>query len=178
MTGYANRTAGATAPAVFDSAAWRERHERPIYRVRLWPNRSLSRRGKRGALTLAGVGLCIPLAALVSTPAFWGLLPFAALPVSLLWLSFRRNDRDGRLVEELTLWPDEVRVERREPRGAVHRWRAAPYWVRLGLYPDGKVENYLTLKGNGREIELGAFLSPEERLHLHGEIGSALAKAR
>ena len=177
MTGHETRTAGAQAPVV-SVFAWRERHDRPLYRVRLWPNRALGPRGRRGALTLAGAGFCIPLGAALGTPVFWGLLPFAALPVSLLWLSFRCNNKNLQLTEELTLWPDEIRVERREPRGAVLRWQAVPYWVRLGFYPDGKVENYLTLKGGGREIELGAFLSPEERVLLHGEIEAALARAR
>ncbi|MEM9269814.1 MAG: DUF2244 domain-containing protein [Pseudomonadota bacterium] len=36
------------------------------------------------------------------------------------------------------------------------------------------LESYLTLKGNGREIELGAFLSPEERVDLHNSLQEAL----
>ena len=42
----------------------------------------------------------------------------------------------------------------------------------------GPVDNYLTLKGGGREIELGAFLSPEERADLHDQILTLLARCR
>ena len=40
------------------------------------------------------------------------------------------------------------------------------------------VEKYLTLEGNGREIELGAFLSPGEREALHGELRDARSGVR
>ena len=39
---------------------------------------------------------------------------------------------------------------------------------------DSPIENYLTLEGNQRTIELGAFLSPEERIELKVNIETAL----
>lgn len=172
--------AGETSPAAAagGEAGWRARADRPIYRVRLWPNRSLPRRRVGLVLGIAAAGFVMPLAAAAATPAFWMLLPFCALPVGLLWLAFRRSYDDGRLSEELTIWRDELRIERREPRGRVLRWGAEPLRVRLRLYEDGrKVEQYLTLAAAGREIELGAFLAPEERVALAGEIEAALSRA-
>jgi uncharacterized membrane protein len=175
--------AGVPTPAAGLSGTWvdwRERADRPLYRVTLWPNRSLSRGGQRGVMLLAAGGFSLPLmgAAAASAAVFWGLLPFCAMVLGVLWLAFRRSNRDGGLEEELTLWRDEMRVERREPRGRVLRWRAEPAFVRLTLHPDAKLENYLTLRGGGREIELGAFLAPEERVALRDEIEAALARAR
>jgi uncharacterized membrane protein len=47
------------------------------------------------------------------------------------------------------------------------------------MHPDGgPVEHYLTLKGGGREVEIGAFLSPEERLALRAELTEAFARLR
>ncbi len=43
---------------------------------------------------------------------------------------------------------------------------------------DGPVENYLTLSGSDRTVEIGAFLSPEERAALYGELQGAFAQAR
>ncbi len=101
--------------------------------------------------------------------------------LGMLWLGLRRNIFDGRLAEQVTIWPDEMRVERREPGGRVRRWRAEPFHVRLTLHPEGKVEQYLTLRAAGgrvaREIELGAFLSPDERVALADEIEAALSRA-
>jgi len=132
-------------------------------------------------LWIAGVGLAVPLLPALGTPVFWGLLPFLAAALWGLWISFRRNRFDGRLTEEVTVWPDEIRVERREPRGQVRRWSADPYQVRLTLHPEANVEQYLTIRSSGRsqgrEIELGAFLSPEERIEIAAEIEDALTRA-
>lgn len=65
------------------------------------------------------------------------------------------------------------------PRGPVQEWRADPAWVALRLIPrGGPVEQYLTLTGGGREVELGAFLTPEERIALHDELGRVLLRLK
>jgi uncharacterized membrane protein len=180
MTAQPRLAAGGKPPAACVSGAgvnWRERCDRPLYSARIWPNRSLGPRGHRVVLGMLGAGFVLPLIPAIGTPVFWGLLPFMAAALAMLWLGFRRNLFDGRLVEEVAVWRDEIRVERREPRGQVHRWSADPWQVRLMLYPEAKVEQYLTLRGSGREIELGAFLSPEERIDLAAEIEAALTRA-
>jgi uncharacterized membrane protein len=165
------------APASADRLEWRDRLERPVWDARIWPNRPLGTGGKRVVLGAAAGGLALPLVPLSGTPVFWGMLPFLLAALGILWLGLRRSDRDGRLVEEVALWRDEMRVERREPSGRVRRWRADPFHVRVTLYPEGRVENYLTLRGAGREIELGAFLSPDERAALAEELEGALSRA-
>jgi uncharacterized membrane protein len=40
------------------------------------------------------------------------------------------------------------------------------------------VPNYLTLKGEGREVELGAFLSEEERVALHAALRDRIPQLR
>ncbi len=163
--------AGAEAPAV-------SRQDPPMYQVRIWPHRSLSDRGFVWIMAGTGGMLCLPLVPMLRTPVALGLAPFLALTLAALGWFMRRNARDLTLSEELRLWPDLIAVERRDPRGAVQRWQANPYWVKLTVHPDGRPENYLTLKGGGREIELGAFLSPEERLELAKQLEAALADAR
>ena len=165
------------APAPADVLEWRDRQDRPVWHARVWPHRPLGRRGKRAVLGFAAAGLALPLMPVSGTPVFWGLVPFMAGALGILWLGLTRSDFDGRLVEEVSVWPDEIRVERREPRGRVRRWRADPFDVRVALHPEGRIENYLTLRGGGREIELGAFLSPEERAELADELEGALTRA-
>ncbi|HUF86971.1 MAG TPA: DUF2244 domain-containing protein [Thermohalobaculum sp.] len=180
MTKVFRSVAGGELPAAAvpgHRLGWRARHDRPVYRALIWPNRPLGLRGKRLALGVAGAGLALPLLAVLGTPVFWGLAPFLAGALGLLWLGLRRSEFDGRLVEEVALWRDEMRVERREPAGRVLRWSADPFHVRLTLHAQGRVENYLTLGGGGREIELGAFLSPEERVALAAELEAALTRA-
>jgi uncharacterized membrane protein len=154
------------------------RPDRPAWQVTLWPNRSLSVGGGRAVLALTAAGLALMLAPFVNSPYLPALAPFLGLTLTGLWLAFRRSRRDGGLTEVLRLWPDLITVERQEPTGRRLTWHANPHWVTAQLYPDGKVENYLTLRGNGREIELGAFLSPEERAKLCDEVRAALHRLR
>ncbi|MEM9371784.1 MAG: DUF2244 domain-containing protein [Pseudomonadota bacterium] len=171
---------GAPSPAARPSGDWvdwRDRSDNPIYQVTLWPHRSMSPELKRTMLMLAAIGFCVPLVPAWGTPVFWGLLPFLGAGLFCLWLGFWFSDRSGQLHEELTIWRDEVRVERHEPKGRVRRWAADPFRVRVILHPDARPENYLTLKGGGREIELGAFLAPWERIELKDEVDEALVRA-
>ncbi len=114
---------------------------------------------------------------MLGTAALWGVLPFFVLVIWAVWVAIRRHWRDASQVfEELTLWRDRIELVRQDPRNGRRDWSANPYWVRLSLRPEGgPVENYLTLKGGDREVELGAFLSPQERESLHADLQQALA---
>ena len=56
-------------------------------------------------------------------------------------------------------------------------WEANPYWVRLRSHSEPLPE-YLTLTGGPREVELGAFMTPEERRRLSAQITTLLRAAR
>ncbi len=148
-----------------------------MYRVELWPHQSMTRPGLLWFMGISAAFLALPLIGLAGTVVFWGLLPFEVLAFIGLYFVIRRNGRDMQICEVLSIWRDEVRVERRDPTGRVRRWLAAPMDVRVRLYQDAKVEDYLTLSGAGREIELGSFLSPEERVDLAEELEAALTRA-
>ena len=154
------------------------RTDPPVLALTLWPNRSLSPAGGGWVLGLVAAGFAMPLLALAGTHAAWGLLSFMAVALFALYAAIRRNTRDGRLTEELRIWPDLITVVRHEPKGTVRRWHANPFWVRARLHDDGRVEKYLTLEGAGREIELGAFLAPWERESLYAEIRATLSRLR
>lgn len=165
------RAAGGDPPAAL-------RSDPPLYEVSLWPHRSMSRGGFRAVMTGSGAMLSLPMVPLIGTKVALGLLPFLISAWVLLWFMIHRNYRDARLVEHLRIWPDLIAVERREPKGTLRTWQANPYWVELQMHPNARPENYLTLRGAGRLIELGAFLSPEERVELHTQLDAALVTAR
>lgn len=145
----------------------------------LWPHRSLPPQGFAGFVGLTAACLALPMLAVLGTPVVWAVLPFAALVLWGLWAALRRNAADAAaLTEELRLGRDRIEIVRLS-RGRRQAWSANPHWVRLNLRPEGgPVENYLTLSGAGREVELGAFLSPEERVALHEALVRALAGLR
>ena len=123
--------------------------------------------------------IAVPLLAVLGSPVLWGLLPFFAIAIWGLWYAIDRNRRDAQLTEILTLTPERIELIRKEPRGKILQWAANTYWVSVHLHPGAKpVEHYLTLKGGGREVELGAFLSPEERVDLYDRLTDLLARLR
>ncbi len=143
----------------------------PRRRLVLWPHRSLPPRGFAIFILLTYALFMLPLMALLGTAALWGLLPFLLGTLALTWYFLQRSYRDGALREELTLWDDRVELVRINPRGPRQRWEANPYWVRVGLLPEGgPVEQYVTLRGGARTVEIGAFLSPDERKALYDEL--------
>jgi uncharacterized membrane protein len=148
-------------------------------RVHLWPHRSLSQRGFAWFIGLTAALVALPLLSVLGSPVVWALLPFVAAMLTAIWLALRKNGRDRDIVEDLQLSPERLALVRHGPKGQRQEWEANPYWVRVTLHESGgPVPNYLTLKGEGREVELGAFLSEDERIALRGELQSRLSALR
>lgn len=146
--------------------------------LRLWPNRSLPRKGFVLFLSITLAMFAIPLGALLGTLALWGLLPFLVLAVFAIWTALERSYRDGRISEVLTLWSDEIEVVHQKSGYPPRDWTANPYWTRIEMHAKGgPVEDYLTLRGGtGRRIEVGAFLSADERKTLKAELEATLTR--
>ncbi|WP_425445203.1 DUF2244 domain-containing protein [Tropicimonas isoalkanivorans] len=143
----------------------------PIHELHLWPHRSLPKRGFAGFIAGTFVLLLVPLYPALGSPVLWGLLPFLMGTLWLLYWAIQRSYRDGEVLEELRIWPDNVRLERHSRRDATQEWEANPHWVLVALHQTGgPVANYVTLRGAGREVEIGAFLSDDERVDLYGEL--------
>lgn len=147
----------------------------PALHLHLWPYRSLPRRGFVIFIGMTAGLIAVPLLAVLGSPVLWGLLPFAVLAIAGLWWGLQRSYRDGEIIEDLVLRGDSITLTRHGPRGRRQDWQANPHWVRVILHPlGGPVPNYLTLRGAGREVELGAFLTETERLRLAAELQDAL----
>jgi len=161
--------------AALSSSAPVVRKAPPVWEITLWPNRSLGRTGFRVTMALAAIGFAIPVLPFIWAGGFWVLLPFVGVVFSALAVAFKANNRHGQMREHVSLWKDLIAVERHEVNGEVKRWNCNPYWMRTMLVSDGgPVDNYLILIGSDRKIELGAFLSPEERVELLADIEAAI----
>lgn len=148
------------------------------YRLEAWPYRSLSRQGFVWVIGLTAGSLALPLLAVVGSPVLWGLLPFAALAVWGLWHAIQHSYRSGTTREVLVLTPHSLELTRTDPGRKDRIWKTNPYWVRAGLRKSGPVEDYLVLTDGKREIELGVFLSPEERQSLRDDLDRLLRALR
>jgi uncharacterized membrane protein len=153
--------------------------EGETHRLHLWPYRSLPRRGFVWFIGGTAALIAVPLLAVIGSPVLWGLLPFLVAAVWALWWALQRSYRDGDIVEDLTLTPDQVTLTRHGPHGRRQDWQAKTHWVRVERHDTGgPVRHYLTLQGGPREVELGAFLTEGERLALEWELRSRLRDAR
>ena len=137
----------------------------------LWPHQSLPAKGM-AAFILATFGMIlIPALSLLGSVLLWGILPFLLLAVWGIWHALQSNHHARLITEVLTLTPNDAHLVRTDPSGRTRRWDCNRAWTRITRYEkDGPVPNYVTLRGMGREVEIGAFLSEEERVALHEEL--------
>lgn len=145
--------------------------------LHLWPHRSLPKRGFVWFIGATATLIAVPLLSLLGNAALWMVLPFLVAAVAGVWWALQRSYRDGEIVEDLTLKPALITLTRHGPRGRLQAWEANPHWLHITLHPTaGPVPQYLTLRAGGREVELGAFLTEDERVNLSAELAQALAR--
>lgn len=121
----------------------------------------------------------VPLLSVVGTAALWWMLPFVLLTIALLWLLIQRNYRDAELSERLIIDGTECHLHRDNPRGPDQEWHCNTYWVSVHMRENNRlIPHYVTLSGNGREVEIGAFLSEDERLSLFDELVTRITAAK
>lgn len=148
-----------------------------FHELRIWPHRSLHRRGFAWFIGVTAALLLLPLLAVLGTAVMWGVLPFAALAVAGVWFAIQKTYESGEALEELRLDRRLLTVRRFDPGRPVREWQTNSYWVRAALRK-GPVEAYLTVTDGQREIELGAFLTPDERRTLCEELTRTLGTVR
>lgn len=145
--------------------------------VTLWPHRSMPRPWLAVVIGTMFLFLLIPLFGLLGTVLLWGILPFALAALAALWWGLERSYRDAKLTEVLTITPEEAHLVRTDPRGGVQEWECNAYWTEVALHEKGgPVPYYVTLRGAGREVEIGAFLSEDERRSLYDDLSRALSR--
>jgi len=144
-----------------------------IFSASLTPNRSLSRFG----FWVLFIGLS--LSALVVGISFmqmgaWPVLGFCGLEILLLYIAFHLNYISGQKSEEVELTENILEVRKISPLGHVLHWRFEPTWLRVKIDEPLRHDSKLHLASHGRSLEIGAFLTPEERLQLARALRCAL----
>ncbi len=148
-----------------------------VQEMHLWPYQSLPARGMAAFVLTTFTLIMIPTLAMLGSPILWGLLPFALLAVWGVYYALQTNFKARQIHEVLTLDAEDARLVRTNPRGDVQEWDCNRYWTQVTKYEDdGPVPHYVTLKGKGREVEIGAFLSEEERIALYDDLARALRR--
>ena len=156
---------------------WIDTHKPDAEELHLWPHQSLPPRGYAAFILATFTLVMIPLFPLLGTVLMWGILPFLLLAVGGIWFALERSHRNAQVLEVLTLTDDRAHLVRHNPRGDTQEWDCNIYWTKVDLHRvGGPVPNYVTLKGSGREVEIGAFLSEPERKALYGDLSDGLRR--
>ena len=150
---------------------WTTRPHAAEQQMRLWPHQSLPPKGFAAFVLATFTMILIPVLAMLGTVLLWGLLPFVLMAVGGIYFALQSNHK-ARLIEEvLTLDGDTAHLVRTSRKGEVREWDCNRYWTTVTKYEDdGPVPHYVTLRGRGREVEIGAFLSEEERIALYDDL--------
>jgi uncharacterized membrane protein len=143
----------------------------------LHPHRSL---GRRGFLVLMA---CLGSVALALGSAFlligaWPVFGLLGLDVALVWLAFRINYGQARLYERVRLTERALTVQRVDHRGRGRIWQFQPHWLRVSMDDPPEHDSQIRLSSHGRQVIVGSFLSPEERLDFARALDAALDRLR
>ena len=66
---------------------------------------------------------------------------------------------------------------RGNPKGDVREWDCNRYWARPEFHETGgPIPYHVTLTGAGRQVEIGRFLSEDERIALYDDLVRALTR--
>lgn len=146
--------------------------------MRLWPHNSLPARGMAAFVLSTFTLISIPALPLLGSPLLWGILPFTLAAVWGMFWALQRNHSARQINEALVLDETMASLVRTNPKGDVQAWKCERYWTQVTKYEsEGPIPHYVTLRGKGREVEIGAFLSEEERIALYDDLLRALKRA-
>jgi uncharacterized membrane protein len=125
------------------------------------PNCSLDRRGKL-CLFAAAAAICGLISLVFAVFGAWLVLPFAGLELALLAWALRLMDRHAGDYERVVLEGDRLRIETCEA-GLPASYEFHRYWAQVRVRAEGS-DARVFVRSHGREVELGRFRSPEQKL--------------
>ncbi len=136
------------------------------YRYIIRPNCSI---GKKGIFIF--FSLVILVSALIALRFWllgaWVVMPLMVLEIGILGAAFYLVQKASRNVETIDLSANLLRVTRKV-RSVVDEWQFQPYWVQVILRTDhiSWYPTHLCLRSHGKMIEVGSYLTDEEREEL------------
>jgi uncharacterized membrane protein len=153
------------------------RSAKPIFRVDLFPPRSLSRRAARN-IVLFLAGLTTTLGFVFWSVGAWPVIGFLGVDVILLWLAFHFSFRAARQEERIELSPANLRVTRISVRGEKQEFDFQPYWLRVVLERGDDDQCVLYLRTHGKSLEIAGFLGADDKTNLAAKLEDVLRQSR
>lgn len=147
----------------------------PPVHLELTAHKSLPPTGFVLFFAITALLMAIPVIGLLGTIYLWVILGYLALTFGAVWLALRHSWRRADVRENIQITSDNITLTHHRPGKPAMVWEENPYWTKPELHHDsGPVVNYITLSGRGRTVELGSFLSQDERKMLFVELKEVL----
>mgnify|MGYP002265543724 CR=1 FL=1 len=153
------------------------RSAKPIFRVDLFPPRSLSRRAARNIVLLVAA-LTTSIGLIFWSVGAWPVIGFLGVDVILLSLAFHFSFRSARQEERIELRAENLRVTRISARGDRQQFDFQPYWLRVVLKRGEDDQCSLFLQTHGKSLELAGFLGADEKTDLAAKLERVLRQTR
>ncbi len=148
-----------------------------LFYAEIRPHRSLSPMGFWILMAAIG-GVSFVTGIMFLLAGAWPVFGFFGLDVLLVYVFFRLNYREARAFETLTLTETELLFRKVSPKGKVRSHRFEPYWLRVKIDAPSQTQSRLTLSSHGKAVEIGTFLTADEKVDLAHEIREALRRQR
>jgi uncharacterized membrane protein len=149
----------------------------PLFSATLRPDRSLHAAGGWIGFALAGI-VGTPFLIAVPELLLPGLTAFALAGATLVWLGVRQ----GRLRKQsqvITVWPDQLEITTAAHGQKSHLRRYPIHSVRLRLERDAfERTTGVFLRHDAEELELGGFLSSQDKSSFYRAFSAALRRGR
>lgn len=143
----------------------------------LRPNCSLTRR--TATLFFLGIAtVSLGIAGSFAAAGYWPILPFAGLELAALGMALWLSMRQGRMRELIRVDDDNVTVHKSHG-DQVRRYEFQRPWTRVYLQRSAATNwpSRLSLRSMGRSVEVGSFLTDEERDGLRGRLTEVIGKS-
>ncbi len=152
--------------------------QHPIFSVVLTPYRSLGRNGFIALMVFVAL-TCFISGVFFLVAGAWPVMIAMGFDVLAIWIAFKVNYHSARRYEEVTLSPDKLLIRKVSPSGKCTEHLFNPFWVKFLVEKHDKIGVVaMKLREAGKELELGAFLNPDDRKSFASAFNNALADAR
>ncbi|WP_417579004.1 DUF2244 domain-containing protein [Pelagibacterium sp.] len=150
----------------------------PLFAALLTPHRSLSPRAIRWVIALTCVMASIPGIVFYAMGA-WPVVGLMGLDILLLYWALTASMRDTEMFEEVTLWPDALDIRHVTKKGRETEHSFNPFFIRLSVVRDNEDRvTALKIVTRDSEVEIGRFLTPDDKARFADAFGHALSRAK
>ncbi len=149
-----------------------------FFSATLLPYRSLSARGFQILiLSLLLLWACIGM--VFMQIGAWPVIGLFGLDIALIYLAFRVNYYAARQREEISVSREQVQIRKISASGRIRAYRFNPFRTRFHITRKDDIGiTQMQLSSDGKILEIGSFLPPDDRENFATAFTNALSRSR